>query len=85
MNPIANRDLREENSDNYGYSNPAPYNYCFKARFGNHIIRGIGHFDTPAPDSASDECEDKYEQLGSDIVFGRICVCFSDNCNEGQI
>jgi hypothetical protein len=23
--------------------------------------------------------------LGSDTVFDRICVCFSDNCNEGEI
>ena len=88
MNPIDNRDWREENSDHYGYSNPSPYNYCVKARLGNHITRGIGvpQYGDPASNGVtSDTCKDKYEQLGSDIVFGRICVCFSDNCNEGEI
>ena len=84
--------MREGNSDHYGYSNPSPYNYCVKARVGNHIIRGIGiqQFDPASIGITSDTCKDNFSlniqtQLGSDAVFDRICVCFSDNCNEGEI
>ena len=92
LNPIAKRDLREDHSDHYGYSNASPYNYCVKARIGNHIIRGIGiqQFDPASIGINSDTCKDDFSpkletQLGPDTVFDRICVCFSDNCNEGEI
>ena len=84
--------MREDHSDHYGYSNASPYNYCVKARIGNHIIRGIGiqQFDPASIGINSDTCKDDFSpkletQLGPDTVFDRICVCFSDNCNEGEI
>jgi len=92
------RDFREDNSDHYGYSNtertfslsnPSPYNYCVMAWVGNHIIRGIGipQFDPASLGITSDTCKNDFSpniqtQLESDTVFDRICVCFSDNCNE---
>jgi len=69
-----------------------PYNYCVKARVGNVTIRGIGfqEFDPASIGITSDTCQDDYSsnietQLGNDTFFDRICVCFSDNCNEGEI
>ena len=75
-----------------GSSGDYPYNYCVKALVGNVTIRGIGieQFDPASIGITSDTCQDDYSsnietQLGNDTFFDRICVCFSDNCNEGEI
>ena len=66
-------------------------NYCVKARLGNQTIRGCGlpQVDTSSIDITSDICKDNLKMnlgiVSGDTVFDRICVCFSDNCNEGEI
>ena len=63
-----------------------------KALVGNYTIRGIGiqQFDPASIGITNDTCKDNFSsniqtQFGTDTVFDRICVCFSDNCNEGEI
>ena len=66
-----------------------------KARLGFQTIRGCGipQFDPSSIGITSDSCKDNFSlgiqiDLGivsGDTVFDRICVCFSDNCNEGDI
>ena len=66
-----------------------------KARLGNQTIRGCGipQFDPSSIGITSDSCKDNFSTdiqmnlgiVSGDTVFDRICACFSDNCNEGEI
>ena len=70
-------------------------NYCVYARLGFLTIRGCGipQFNPSSIGITSDSCKDNFSldiqmNLGivsGDTVFDRICACFSDNCNEGNI
>ena len=73
-------------------------NYCLKGRLGDLTIRGCGiaQYD---PSSIGISCRDNFSLgiqvqivqlfnqgiISGDTVFDRICACFSDNCNEGDI
>ena len=67
-------------------------NYCLKGRLGDLTIRGCGiaQYD---PSSIGISCRDNFSLgiemnqgiVSEDTVFDRICACFSDNCNEGDI